>query len=143
MIVTNRWYPSLSYKTILFLTPLSFALYKVDIAMLRAYLEREDVDSYVLVLKKVLSLFGLAIHESLTRTLGKFLDATGGTQANCMKTEWEKDIASRMVCTNNGAESPFATVRAFMHIYPRFSLTQTQIQTPVLTLTSTLDRTLV
>ena len=88
--------------------------------MLRAYLEREDVDSYVLVLKKVLSLFGLAIHESLTRTLGNFLEATGGKQANCMKTVWEKDIASRMVCTNNGAESPFATVRAFLHIYPRF-----------------------
>ena len=24
-----------------------------------------------------------------------------------------------MVSTNNGAESPFATVRAFLHIYPR------------------------
>ncbi len=70
--------------------------------MLQVYLTREDVDSYVIVLKKVLSLFGEAVNESLTRTLGKFLKATGGMQANCHKTEWEKDIASRMVCTNNG-----------------------------------------
>ena len=109
--------------------------------MLKAYLTREDVDSYVLVLKKVLSIFGEAIHESLTRTLEKFLEATGGMQANCHKTEWEKDIASRMVCTNNGAESPFATVRAFLHIYPRFSLNQPLSQTPFLTLRITLSLT--
>ncbi len=105
--------------------------------MLRAYLTREDVDSYVIVLKKVLCLFGLAIHESLTRTLGNFLEATCGTQANKHKTEWEKDIASRMVCTNNGVESPFATVRAFLHIYPRLFLTQTWTLPPALTLALT------
>jgi hypothetical protein len=44
---------------------------------------------------------------------------TGGKLANKHKTEWEKDIAARMVGTNNAAESPFATVRALLHIYPR------------------------
>ena len=88
-------------------------------ALLRVYETREDVDSYVLVLKKVFSIFGAAIHESLTRTMGKYLEATGGNLANSTKTDWEKAIAARMICTNNGAKSPFATVRAFLHIYPR------------------------
>jgi hypothetical protein len=156
MIETNKQCPSLYYNTNPFLTPLSFAFFKADITMLRSYLTREDVDSYVIVLKKVLCLFGLAIHESLTRTLGNFLEATCGTQANKHKTEWEKDIASRMVCTNNGAESPFATVRAFLHIYPRLpdpnldptlppalttlALTGTLTPTRTLSLTLTLTR---
>jgi hypothetical protein len=44
---------------------------------------------------------------------------TGGRLANSNKSDWEKDIAARMICTNNPAEGPFATVRAFLQMYPR------------------------
>ncbi len=91
------------------------------VARLREYETREDLESYVVVLKKVLGLFGSAIHESLTRTMGNYLAVTNGRLANCHKSEWEKEIAGRMTCTNNQAESPFATVRAFLHMYPRYS----------------------
>jgi hypothetical protein len=52
--------------------------------------------------------------------MGKYLEATSGRCANSTKTEWEKAIAARMICTNNGAESSFATVRAFLHMYSRY-----------------------
>jgi hypothetical protein len=76
----------------------------------------------MIVMKQVLNLFGAAMHESLTRTLGnvpnpnycaysnppgtlgKYLEATSGCLSNKNKSEWEKDIAARMVCTNNAAE---------------------------------------
>jgi hypothetical protein len=88
-----------------------------------------------MVLTKVFSIFGAAIHESLTRTLGQYLEVTGGGLANKHKTEWEKDIAARMIGTNNPAEAPFATVRALLHIYPRsrpFNFPQIH---PILTIT--------
>jgi hypothetical protein len=71
------------------------------------------------VLREVLAVFGKAIEESLTRTMGQYLEVTGGQLANTNKSDWDKDIAARMVCTNNHAEGPFATVRAFLHMYPR------------------------
>ncbi len=105
----------------LHLTPsLFFTTTQADLEVLRAYVGRKGIDVYVIVLKKVLSLFGEAIHESLTRTMGKYLEVTGGELNNRHKSEWEKDISGRMTCTNNGAESPFATVRAFLDIYPRY-----------------------
>jgi hypothetical protein len=51
--------------------------------------------------------------------MGQYLEVTGGQLANTNKSDWDKDIAARMVCTNNHAEGPFATVRAFLHMYPR------------------------
>jgi hypothetical protein len=48
------------------------------------------------MLKTVLRLFGEAIKESLTRTMADYLEATGGRLRNADKTEFEKDIASRM-----------------------------------------------
>ena len=98
---------------------LFFTTTQADLEVLRAYGTCKDIDVYVIVLKKVLSLFGAAIHESLTRTMGKYLEVTGGEFNNRHKSEWEKEISRRMTCTNNGAESPFATVRAFLDIYPR------------------------
>jgi len=62
------------------------------------------------------------IKESLTRTMGEYLAATGGHLQNDKKTEFEKDIASRMISTNNSAEGPFATARAFLHMYPTLKL---------------------
>jgi hypothetical protein len=93
-----------------------------DLAVLRRYIDREDIESYTVVLKEVFHLFGQAIHESLTRTMGQYLEATGGRKANKNKTPWEQDIAARMICTNNPAEGPFATVRAFLHMYPTLKL---------------------
>jgi hypothetical protein len=37
-------------------------------------------------------------------TLGKYLEATSGCLSNKNKSEWEKDIAARMVSTNKAAE---------------------------------------
>jgi hypothetical protein len=54
--------------------------------------------------------------------MGDYIEATGGKLANNQKTQLEKDVAARMVCTNNMAESPFATVRAFLHLYPSLTL---------------------
>ena len=93
-----------------------------DLHVLTAFKNREDVVQYTTVLKEVLHLFGDAIHESITRTMGEYLEATGGRLRNSQKSEWEKDIASRMICNNNPAESPFATVRAFLHMYPTMKL---------------------
>ncbi len=90
--------------------------------VLRAYEDREDVETYTVVLCEILHLFGDAIKESLTRTMGNYLESTGGRQTNANKTEWEKEITSRMICTNNPAESPFATVRAYLDIYPSLKL---------------------
>ncbi len=92
---------------------------KADLAMLRAFEAREDLPSYKRVLKNVLRLFGEGIHESLTRTMAAYLEVTGGRLSNENKSEWEKDIAAHMIGANNPAESPFATVRAFLHMYPR------------------------
>jgi hypothetical protein len=46
---------------------------------------------YNVVLTDVLRLFGEGIHESLRRTLGDFLDATGGAKANSKLQDWEKE----------------------------------------------------
>jgi len=54
--------------------------------------------------------------------MGEYLEATGGRLRNSAMTEFEKDIASRMICTNNSAEGPFATARAFLHLYPTLKL---------------------
>jgi hypothetical protein len=94
-------------------------IFQSDLVTLRAYESRSDVASYVVVLKEVFELFGKGIHESLTRTMANYLEITGGRLANSNKSAWEKDIAARMICTNNPAEGPFATVRAFLHMYPR------------------------
>ena len=93
---------------------------QAELLKLRSFETRQDVERYSEVLKKVLSLFGEGIHESLTRTMGAYLEATAGTLSNANKSAWEKEIASRMIGTNNPAESPFATVRAFLHMYPRY-----------------------
>ena len=94
---------------------LCLTLTQADLEVLRSYGTRKDIDTYVVVLKEVFCLFGAAIHESLTRTMGNYLQVTGGELAHNHKSQWEmKEIAGRMTCTNNGAESSFATVRAFV-----------------------------
>jgi hypothetical protein len=82
------------------------------------------VATYRVVLQEVFQLFGEAIKESLARTMGSYLmESTGGRQSNSTKTEWEKEITSRMICTNNPAESSFAAARAYLlNIYPSLKL---------------------
>ncbi len=58
-----------------------------ELGILRAYQNREDIDVYQPVLRDVLKLFGEAIHESLMRTMGDYLDATNGHLRNSTKTE--------------------------------------------------------
>jgi hypothetical protein len=65
-----------------------------DLSVLRKSIDREDIDNYTVVLKEVFHLFGQAIHESLTRTMGLYLEATSGILQNKNKTHWEKAIAS-------------------------------------------------
>ncbi len=77
---------------------------------------------YTPILIEVFKLFGEGIQESLTRTLGDYLEATGGQLANSHKTQGDKELAARMVCTNNLAEGSFATVRAFLHMFPSLKL---------------------
>jgi hypothetical protein len=93
-----------------------------DLEHLRSYQTREDIGVYQTVLMEVFKLFGEGIQESLARTMGDYLEATGGVLANSKKTEWEKDVASRMLSTNNAAEGPFAVIRAFLHMYPSLKL---------------------
>jgi hypothetical protein len=54
--------------------------------------------------------------------MGDYFEAKGGQLINSHKTQGAKDLASRMVCTNNLAEGPFATVGAFLHMYPSLKL---------------------
>ncbi len=90
--------------------------------MLRAYYTREDIAVYEPELRKILNLFGEGIHESLARTMGNYLEATAGAFGNKHKSAWQIEVASRLLCTNNAAESPFATVRAFLHMHPSLKL---------------------
>jgi hypothetical protein len=57
-----------------------------DLVTLQKYRDREDLETYTVVLKEVFHLFGQAIHESLTRTMGAYLEATGGAYQNKQKT---------------------------------------------------------
>ena len=93
-----------------------------DLLILRKYETREDIASYTVILKEVFHLFGEAIHESLTRTMGQYLEASTGVLQNENKTQWEREIASRMLCTNNAAESPFGTAKAYLDQYPSMRL---------------------
>ncbi len=84
----------------------------------------------------MLSLFGQGIHESLTRTMGAYLEATAGRLSNANKSPWEKEIASRMIGTNNPAESPFAlqtslaeTPRALAEEIASFGSSKTTLRT--------------
>jgi hypothetical protein len=52
------------------------------------------------------------------RTLHKYLRQTNGPLANDKQAEWESKAAKNMLCHNNNAERPFATMRAYNNLYP-------------------------
>ncbi len=61
-----------------------------DLLVLRKYRDREDIDNYTVVLKEAFHLFGQAIHESLTRAMGLYLEATSGILQNKNKHNGKK-----------------------------------------------------
>jgi hypothetical protein len=89
---------------------------------LRAYLTKDDVSVYEPILNEVLNLFGIAIHTSLERTMGKYLKATDGGFRNDLRDDWELQKVSQLLCTNNAAERPFGVAKAYMKIYQTLSL---------------------
>ncbi len=56
-----------------------------DLEHLRSYQTREDIGVYQTVVMEVFKLFGEGIQESLARTMGDYLEATGGVLANSKK----------------------------------------------------------
>jgi hypothetical protein len=56
------------------------------------------------VLREILCLFGQAIKTSLERTMGKYLQSTGGVYRNDLREEWELENVSKLLSHNNAAE---------------------------------------
>ncbi len=92
-------------------------------ASLRDYKkESEDFHAYTERLMEVLHLLGEGIHDSLTRTMGDFLDATDGTKANSKLNSNEKARCEHLLSHNNDSERPFAVMKAIKHTYPSMKL---------------------
>ena len=89
---------------------------------LRSHETKEDLSEYTVVLKETLALFGAGIQDSLTRTMGQFLEATGGTKRNSNLEDWERVRYSRALCHNNFAERPFATMKELHSRFPSMKL---------------------
>ncbi len=57
--------------------------------------------------------------------MGLYLEATSGINQNKNKNKNKaRIIASRMLCTNNAAESPFGTAKAYLDQYPSMKLSR-------------------
>ena len=68
-----------------------------DLAELRQYTTREDIDTYEPVLREGLRLFGQAIRISLERTMGNYLKSTDGVFRNELWEEWELEKVSQLM----------------------------------------------
>jgi len=95
---------------------------ETDLVALRNYHAREDSVKYTELLRKILSLFGLGIIDSLEYTMGKYLRQTEGALANDKREDWEEEAAEGLLCHNNNAERPFAVLRLYKRTYPSISL---------------------
>ena len=73
------------------------------------------------MLKKIFNLFGEGIHESLERTMGKYLEATRGSMAESQLQPWMKARAVQLIAHNNHAERPFAVIKLFDYCFPSMS----------------------
>ncbi len=93
-----------------------------DFAELRSYETREDFVTYEPILKEILSLFGQAIKTSLERTMGKYLQSTGGIYRNDVREDWELAKVSKLLAHNNAAERPFAVAKAYLDCFPTMKL---------------------
>ena len=91
------------------------------------------MDIYLPILLAVLNLYGLAIHTSLERTLGKYLKSTDGVFRNELRDDWELGKIGKLLCTNNPAERPFAVAKGnscFLTSDHYRNLTHTHFQNP-------------
>ena len=70
--------------------------------LLCAFENRDDKEMYIPVLKKIFHLFGEGIHESLKRTMGDYLEATGDSMAESKLEPWVKARAVQLISHNNG-----------------------------------------
>ena len=69
-----------------------------------------------------MGLFGQAINTSLERTMGKYLQSTGGIYRNELREEWELEKVSHLLSHNNAAERPFGIVKAYLDVYKTMKL---------------------
>jgi hypothetical protein len=95
---------------------------EADLVELRRFESREDLQVYRPIIIEVINLFGIAIHTSLERTMGKYLKATDGIYRNELRDDWQLEKVSALLCTNNAAERPFAVAKAYMDIYQSLSM---------------------
>ena len=72
------------------------------------------------ILKEVFGLFGAGIHESLQRTMGKYM--FDGLKSKENLSQWELDDSKHLLSHNNFAERPFAMVKALMKTFPSLKL---------------------
>ena len=70
-------------------------------ALLRAYTSREDLVTYEGVLRDILAEFGGGIHDSLSYTMGKYLERTDGDKATSKLAERESNAATDLYSHNN------------------------------------------
>ncbi len=90
---------------------------------LRQFQTREDKITYEPILIEILSLFGQkGIKTSLERTMGKYLESTGGIYRNAIRKDWELEKVSKLLAHNNAAERPFAVVKAYLDCFPTMKL---------------------
>ena len=77
---------------------------------------------YTELLRKILSIFGQGIIDSLEFTMGNYLRQTDGVLANDQREDWEEKAAEGLLCHNNHAERPFAVLRLYKRTYPSMSI---------------------
>jgi hypothetical protein len=93
-----------------------------DLGELKQFERREDITTYEPVLREIMGLFGQAINTSLERTMGKYLQSTGGIYRNELREEWELEKVSHLLSHNNAAERPFGIVKAYLDVYKTMKL---------------------
>ena len=94
-----------------------------DLGELKQFERREDITTYEPVLREIMGLFGQAIkNTSLERTMGKYLQSTGGIYRNELREEWELEKVSQLLSQNNAAERPFGIVKAYLDVYKTMKL---------------------
>jgi hypothetical protein len=88
-----------------------------DLAELRQFQTRADLEVYRPILIVVMNSFGVAI-----TNYGQLLKSTDGIYRNELRDDRQLEKVSALLCTNNPAERPFAVAKAYIKIYQTLSL---------------------